>query len=634
MEAVLELPIVRRFEHISLTPSGHRWLLAVIGCFVFGLNLGATRLWDVDEAIFSEAAVEMMERGDLITPYYNGLLFAHKPPLMYWCQIAAFRVFGLNEFSARLFAAVFGVATVLLTYEIGRMLFNPRVGLWSGVILTGCVNFAVISRAATPDSPLTFFSTLALLFLILGRRSAEQHLATTETPTQHSALHVGWKYYAAAYLAMAVGTLVKGPVAIVMPMAVWGMYLLVEQSQTAVGVAGITDQTTTITASRWKTVWNSFLKGAVAFGLLFWPPGFCRTVWRMRPLTALGVLLMVAGPWYLAVGLNTNGEFLREFFLVHNVGRATGAMEHHSGSLLFYPVTICIGTFPWCVLLWPALVHLVRGIRENSLARSEYTLLACWCGVWVGCFTLVATKLANYVIPAFPGIALMIGVLVDSWLQERKFSRYRPWLNRGWITLAAVGVGCSVAILIATRLFLAGEQTPALIGIVPICGALCGWYQTSRGQLFRSLQTLAIAGLLFATGLLGYAILPIDAHKNTHELGDLIQLRSTGQPSIATYKYSPPSLVFYSRCFFDRLRSRDAVETYFRQHKTNAFLITTEQQVQHLLARLPSDFQVLRTERQFLKNQNIVVLGRSQNHRYSTHRDSSQTRNVGASSAN
>ena len=98
-------------------PAAHRLLLIGLGLLVFGINLGATRLWDVDEAIFAATAVEMMDRGDWITPYYNGHLFTHKPPILYWCQIAAFHVFGTTEFAARLFSALFCLGTLLLTYE-------------------------------------------------------------------------------------------------------------------------------------------------------------------------------------------------------------------------------------------------------------------------------------------------------------------------------------------------------------------------------------------------------------------------------------------------------------------------------------------------------------------------------------
>lgn len=159
----------------SELPAGNRserwqhWIgLILLGCVLYLTNLGATRLWDVDEAIFSQAAVEMRERGDWVTPYFNGQLFAHKPPIMYWCQMLAYQTFGTTEFAARIFSAVFGIGTLLVTYELGRTLFNPRAGLWSAIALASCINFAVIARAATPDVYLTFFCTLALYVFVRG----------------------------------------------------------------------------------------------------------------------------------------------------------------------------------------------------------------------------------------------------------------------------------------------------------------------------------------------------------------------------------------------------------------------------------------------------------------------------------
>ena len=67
---------------------------------------------------------------------------------------------------------MFGIGSVLLTYRLGRLMFSPAVGFWSGLILASCLNFNVIARAATPDSFLVFFSTLAMLLFVSGTAKA------------------------------------------------------------------------------------------------------------------------------------------------------------------------------------------------------------------------------------------------------------------------------------------------------------------------------------------------------------------------------------------------------------------------------------------------------------------------------
>ena len=610
-----------RSSEISPSPTlmlqhQRRWhyvALVAVGLFVFVTNLGGTRLWDVDEAIFSETAVEMLHRGDWVTPYYNGHLFAHKPPLMYWCQIAAFQVFGITEFSARLFSALFCIGTLLVTYELGKALFNPRTGFWAGIALAGCINYAVIARAATPDAHLTFFCTLALLILVRGTRSSLPTMTSATNPDPapwQPVLPPSWSTYALSYAVLAVATLVKGPVGIILPMAVWGMFLLIEQPAAARRKTG----SPTLKDGPPTGIPQSFLRATGAslkwFLLLFWPPYFWQTVWRMRPLTAIVVVACIAGPWYVLVGQRTNGEFLREFFLVQNVGRASYAMDSHQGPFFYYLIAICIGTFPWCVLFWPAIAQLAGSLRRQDPTRAGYLLITCWTLVWIGCFSLVATKLSSYIIPAYPAIAIGFAALVDSWLRSTATIPFRPWLRRAWITFTLVAVVCFIALPITMRILFDGELSPALLGLIPLIGALVGWQFSERGQVREAVSTLAIVSILFGPATLGLAVLPIDAHKNTHLLGESIHQHSIGAAHVATYKYSPPSLVYYSQIPFHRLRNRDAVADHFRDHPHDAFLVTSEKHLASLEKYLPPGITTIRQERLFLKSENVVLLGR------------------------
>lgn len=608
------------------TAFGHRLILLLVGCLAYGVNLGATRLWDVDEAIFSETAVEMMERGDWVTPYYNGHFFSHKPPFMYWCQIAAFQLFGQTEFAARLFSALFSVGSLIVTYEIGVMLFNRRAAFWGALSLAGFVHFAVIGRAATPDAHLTFFSTLTMFLLVKGTGSVSCHSNSNAHGCWKPVLPISRQTYFVAYCAMAVGTLVKGPVAVIIPMAVWGLFLLITQEmyecrnpKQKVSERICSEQIILTNQSRSLPVsissprdWRDKigLQSLIWFICLFRPVNFMQTVWRMRPVTALLVFTVVAVPWYALVGWRTNGEFLREFFLVHNLGRASSAMEHHFGPPYYYVITIIIGTFPWCVLLWPALVHLAQSIKIEGEMRSGFILVACWAGVWIVCFTLVATKLSSYVVPAYPAIALCLGALIESWLTKSQDANYLRWFKRAWLSFAVAGLACLIIVPVVTQRLMDGEWTPALIGLVPLTGAIFGWCSRSQRQPLCGLMTIASMAILLSIGLLGFAAIPIDAHKNTHLLGESIHQHRQGRVHLATYKYSPPSLVYYSRLFFERLRSREAVADHFRRHGETAFLITTAEQLAKLRPSLPPEFEVLQTERMFLKLDRIVLFGK------------------------
>ncbi len=206
-------------------------VLAAIAAVLFFANLGGAHLWDVDEAIFAEAAKEMFQRGDYVVPYFNGAVFPDKPAMTYWLMISAYHVLGTTELAARFWSAGFGVASVLLTYRLGRLMFSPTVGFWAGLILASCVQFNIIARAATPDSFLVFFSTLAMLLFVSGTATARIASGTNNERNApwagQTAFEPSWRTWMLVYAAMGGGVLTKGPVGVVLPTAVIGLFLLV-----------------------------------------------------------------------------------------------------------------------------------------------------------------------------------------------------------------------------------------------------------------------------------------------------------------------------------------------------------------------------------------------------------------------
>src|SRR6516164_11574713 len=95
---------------------GHYPLLLAVAVALTLPNLGVPSLWDIDEGNNAEAAREMMESANWIVPTFNYELRVDKPALLYWLQVAAYRLFGVNEFSARLPSALSALLAVLCTY--------------------------------------------------------------------------------------------------------------------------------------------------------------------------------------------------------------------------------------------------------------------------------------------------------------------------------------------------------------------------------------------------------------------------------------------------------------------------------------------------------------------------------------
>ncbi|MDG2014129.1 MAG: glycosyltransferase family 39 protein, partial [Pirellulaceae bacterium] len=210
----------------TATVSRFRWIVIAVCLICLFSSLGASRFWDQDEGFFASTAASMYAQSDWVVPSFNGEMFGHKPPWMYWMMMVGYRLFGVGEFGARFFSAVFGMATALLVFRMGTRMFNARVGLLAGIALPTCLMFSVVSRAATPDVFLVFFSTLAL-YLFSRESLLNQDPSNLTQDEQTSILPQRWSSWAAMYLMMGFAALVKGPIGFLFPMAVIGLYLLI-----------------------------------------------------------------------------------------------------------------------------------------------------------------------------------------------------------------------------------------------------------------------------------------------------------------------------------------------------------------------------------------------------------------------
>ena len=582
------------------------WLLAAMASLLFFSNLGGAHLWDEDEAIFSQTAREMHQRGDMIVPYFNGQLFAHKPPLMYWFMSAAYEMFGTDEFAARFFSAVFGVGAVLLTWRLGRLMFSPTTGFWAGLILATCLNFNVIARAATPDALLVFFCTLAVLVFVAGSakaRAVSSDASERNAPwTGQTSFEPSWLSYALTYAAMGLAVLTKGPIGAMLPTAVIGLFLLVMRAPSSASAVGEAKAVTR----------GEMLRAVVAWLLrVFAPRHFLKTVWSMRPITAMAVVLAVAGPWYVSVGMQTGGEFLLGFFGVHNFGRFLNAMENHRGPIFYYLIAMAAGFFPWSVFFGPMLIDMRRVLAASTPWRAGYVLAICWVVVWVGFFSLAGTKLPSYILPAYPGLALLAGALVDRWLRDSGIIT-RGWTRAIWATVALAGIGMIIALPIAAHLFLVDTWQLALLGLVPLAGAAIGCYYTEQSRIVPAARTLVGLGAALMLGVFAVGAAYVDQFRDTTRFAQLVAGESTAEPpaNVASYRYFRPSFVFYTGQSVEQIESADDVGRFFKVHPDMAFVLTTEEAYQSVESSLPTGVTVLASHRRFLRSGNAVLLGR------------------------
>jgi len=191
----------------SHAPLTHAFILVLL-FLPYGINLGASSLWDASESYYAETPREMIESGDYLAPRFNYQQRSQKPPLTYWVIVLSYKIFGVSEFAVRLPSALAAAGILLFTYGIGILLFNPRVGLAAALVLGTTPRFFALARRLPIDMLLLLWLTGAAFFLVhaIKRNSTKS-----------------WIFF---YVFVGLGFMTKGPVALVVPAAAYLLWAL------------------------------------------------------------------------------------------------------------------------------------------------------------------------------------------------------------------------------------------------------------------------------------------------------------------------------------------------------------------------------------------------------------------------
>ncbi len=464
-------------------------------------NLGVPSLWDIDEGVNAEAAREMVESGNYVVPHFNFQLRDAKPALLYWCQAAAYRVFGVNEFAARLPSAIAATVAVLLVYELARMMFGAMTGLLAGVATISSFLACALARFANPDAILLALTCLTFLAFFLGFMPSKPGAAPRRL------------WFVPFGIACGLGTLAKGPMAVVLPCAVVLTFL----------------------------AWQRQL----------------RSLWDRRQFLGMAAFALVAMPWYTMVVIETRGAFAKGFFLTNNVGRFLAPMEDHRGGIWYHPVVLLAGFAPWSIFLLPTLWYAARGCRnplpaDRRLVNVETRrpaatrFLFCWIGVYLLFFSASATKLPNYTLPLYPALAILTADFLARW--KRREIKPPAWVMGYCISwMFAIGlvvlIGSSWA---ATRF--AGLNRWAWLGLIPAIGGLAAICFAVIRRRMGALVAMSGSTVALVAGVIGFAALGVDEFKAPRSLVmEAGTLQRDRDIRLASYQYTQPSLVFYNQ---------------------------------------------------------------------------------------
>ncbi len=528
----------------------HYLLIVLVWSAVCLPNLGGPSLWDIDEGNNSEAAREMLVSGNWIVPYFNYNLRVDKPVLLYWCQVLAFESFGVNEFAARFPSALAVLLTALTTYELALAMFGVGAALLAGVGVPTCLLACAAGHFANPDALLTLALTLAFTWFWVWYRG-------------HS-----WAAWPLG-LSVGLGILAKGPVALVLPLLVWSVFML-------------------------------------------WQGRYWR-LWRPDFIFGGGSWMIVALPWYVWVTVETHGRWLSGFWFQHNQGRFLTTMESHGGPVVYYLPVLLLGLAPWSLFLVHAVSqavwHARRGVGptdDDTVRRDATRYLLVWAAVYVGFFSLSATKLPNYVLPVYPALLILVADRLERWRQGETLPR--------WVmpTALALLAACAAALFLGAFLPVVTAIAPAVVwailgALALLSFVLLGWHLHQR-QATGFLISFVLLATLGTGVVVGWGGTQLEPHKAVKVLAQALPSdHLQREVRIVTYGYFQPSLVFYTQRLVEPLATLDAVVDALRSRQP-VYLVLPRSHWEDLQARQPTLAREVAGRRDLYRRIEVVLV--------------------------
>jgi 4-amino-4-deoxy-L-arabinose transferase-like glycosyltransferase len=401
-----------RIEHPGQKPAARDWTLStsriflVVFLFAAAVYLGTIisppSLMDDVDAVQAQIAHNMLSSGDWVTARLDGVPYLEKPPLIYWLMAVSYKAFGVHDWAARIPCALSVIVLCWITTAFGIWAFGRREGCYAGLCMATCIGLFLFTRILLPDAMLTATIALALWGLLRALDEDEPHPRL-------------WAGVMAANLAL--GLLLKSLIGVVFPLGAAFVYLLVTRQL--------------FDARTWK---------------------------RLRPISSILIILVIAAPWHILATIRNPPYFSFTmksipgqyhgfwwfFFFNEQLLRFLNLRYPHDYDTVprfwFWTFNL-IWLFPWSVYL-PAAFKL--SYRPLDRAGRVRLLALCWIGFVMVFFTFSTTQ-EYYSMPIYPALSLLIGSAIV--LENRAVRIGTRTLT---VVCAAAAVAC-IALLIAVR---------------------------------------------------------------------------------------------------------------------------------------------------------------------------------------
>lgn len=365
-------------------------IVCVIAVMLTVPFLGLTDFYSKGEPREAVVAYTMVEHGNWILPINNGGDIPYKPPFFHWC-IALFSLLQghVSEFTSRLPSAL-----ALVAMSVGGFVFfakrkNANMALLATLLSLTAFEVHRAGINCRVDMVNTAFMVGAL-FLMYRWWERGKH-------------NMPWL----AILCMSGATLTKGPVGMLLPCAVMGVFMLTQR----------------------ESLWSA--------------------VWRLGLTALLSLILPLC--WYYAAYLQGGDEFLR-LVKEENIDRLLGKMayESHENPFWYNFLTLITGWLPYTLLFVFSLFVLPwkrfsKSGFMQSVRRAEPMQVFVWLafGLILFFYCIPKSKRSVYLLPCYPFMAWLMAQYVV-WLVANRLSAVKAY---AWL-MSVLGVVLSVAFVV------------------------------------------------------------------------------------------------------------------------------------------------------------------------------------------
>ena len=503
------------------------WMVVGAACLVYLVSIASPpHLMDDVDAVQAQAARNMLASGDWVTARLDGVAYLEKAPLNYWMIAVAYRIFGVQDWAARLPHALAVVLLCWITYRFGRWAFDDTAGLYAGIALSTSAGLYLFTRILIPDPVLTLVITAAVWACL---RLLE--------PDQHAGPR--WSFLLGFCLGL--GLLLKGLIGVVFPAIALLAYMAFTRR---------------------------------LFSLAEWR--------RLHLGLAMVVALAIAVPWYalatvrnppyFAFSLHSGPGEYRGFFWFYffneHLLRFLGMRyprDYDTVPRLWFWVLNLLWIFPWSFYLLPAPS---LDYRPSSRAGRARLMALCWIGAVMLFFSFSTTQ-EYYSMPIYPALALLVGSVLSRGGRSVRAGTYALLA-----TCALLFAALSVLLLSVWRLPAPGEISQALtqhpelythslghiwdltlnafaylklpLGLAAFAfGGCASALLFSRNNLPRTVLAVATGMIIFFQAA-RIALVRFDSYLGSYPLAERLEQSPPGQLIEADAYYAFSSVFFYA----------------------------------------------------------------------------------------